>query len=440
MPRIHCAVMPLSYLRLAPKRELHSSTACRGNLKETLLQDRDFILKIIKTSPGCFARTLLEGYKKDRQVLLKALASGLEWSEVPCHFQDDVQFVSDAIRLNPQLYMEISENMKENRDIAFQVLKADGVSDDVILEATDHVPELLSDREAMLHIAKNWWTDVLQETLQFSPPHIRSDKQVMLEAIKNDSIAFEYCSDELQQDRDVVRAAIEASPSCLYLVTDGFQQSNPDIVIMAIQRTDPDELWSTYDDINEDLWLNREVAMAWLCRGGDWLEDDFQEEFCDDKELLLAVAERNYKEFDYASDTLKSDKEFMLQAVAKDGRVFKEALGELRYDFDLALVAFSNSPQAIQEFTGEDDLQFMVSFAKQMHEQLAQNNIFNKFVVCAMSRPANKRNQSVLSMLNQGPETTLEYKQLIAEYLGLPHSEELQMLQKASNNLRHWGF
>ena len=46
-------------------------------------------------------------------------------------------------------------------------------------------------------IVKNWRADVLQETLQFSPLEIRSDKDIMIEAVKNDSIAFEFCSDEL---------------------------------------------------------------------------------------------------------------------------------------------------------------------------------------------------------------------------------------------------
>ncbi len=58
----------------------------------------------------------------------------------------------------------------------------------------------------------------------------------MLEAVKSDPIAFEYCTDELQLDREVVMAPILTS---LYLVTDAFQSENPDIVVLrAIEKTD----------------------------------------------------------------------------------------------------------------------------------------------------------------------------------------------------------
>jgi hypothetical protein len=41
-----------------------------------------------------------------------------------------------------------------------------------------------------------------------------------------------------------------------------------------------------------------DVAMAWLSKGGDWVTDDFPEEFCDDEELLLTVAKHNEWRFD----------------------------------------------------------------------------------------------------------------------------------------------
>jgi Domain of unknown function (DUF4116) len=364
----------------------------------------------------------------------------MDWSDIDDSLQDNVAFVLRAVSERPDLYMDLPLEMREIEEIALEALRGKGseVQDNVILEATERVPSLLSHREAMLSVAKNDMTDVFQETLQFSPIEIRSDKEIMLAAVKHAATAFEYCSEELQHDRDIVQAAIESCPTSLYLVSEDFQSEHPDIVITAIERTDPDELWSTYDDIHGGLWQNKDVAQAWLKEGGDWLDDDFPEEFCEDEDLMLTVAEYNWTEFEYASDYLKGDKEFMLKAVAKDGRVFNEACYTLRNDVDLALAAFSKSREAIQFFSGEDeDFEFMVKFSRHVWERLAEYDVFTKQVLGAIDI---KDDSCRLSMLNQGPETCLEYKQIIASYLGLPQAKELKQLQEASRHLRHWGL
>jgi hypothetical protein len=411
-----------------------------GQLRETLIEDRSFVLNVLQTAPRSLARDCVARFKNDHEVVLEAVGNGLEWCDVPCELQQDGGFVKQAIRRKSSLYMEISEDFKDNRDVAFEALLAHEVQDNVILEATDRIPELLGDRAAMMAVAKNWQSDVFQETLQFSPDHIRSDKEIMIEAVQNDSIAFEYCSDELQQDLDVVKAAIEAYPASLYLVPDNVQLENPDIVIMAIGRTDPEELWATYDDVYEELWTNRDVVKAWLSAGGEWMEDQFPDEFSQDEEFLLVVAEHNYSEFDYADDSLKSNKEFMLQAVAKDGRVFKDASCDLRHDCDLALAAFGSSQEAIHYFSGKDDFEFMVSFSTGINERLAEYDVFTTEVLGAIARPAMNGCQCILPMLNQGEETTSSYKQSLAGYLGLPEAPELHLLREASRNLLRWGF
>jgi hypothetical protein len=334
--------------------------------------------------------------------------------------------------------MDLSEETREIFEIAMQAVKTNEAADDVILEATERCPDLLTNRDAMLAIAKNWWTDVLQETLQFSPIEIRGDKAIMMEAVKNDSIAFEYCSDELQHDRDVVMAAINASPNSLYLVTDTFQYENTDVVITAIEKTERADLWTTYDDVYDELWTNRDVAITWLSKGGDWLSDDFLEEFDDDEELLLTVAKHNWTEFDYASDALKNNKEFMLRALALDGRVIRDMSENLRYDFDLALTAFRNNRQALQFYSGPEDFAFMVSLAQRVRARLEDYDFFTNEIVEVIRRP--RDGKCFLPMLNQGPDTLQMYTANIASYLGLPEGEELAQLQETSKNLLAWGF
>jgi hypothetical protein len=411
-----------------------------GSVKDDLLGDREFVLKVVQSAPNSIMKSCINRFKEDREVLLLALAHGLEWCSIPEALQHDKGFIMEALQRNPQLYMDLSEETRDNFDVAFQVIHVDDVADDVILEATERCPDLLANRVAMLAIAKNWWTDVLQETLQFSPSAIRNDKAIIMEAVKNDPVAFEYCSEELQSDREVVLAAIEASPSSLYLVMDSFQYENPDVVILALEKTDRGDLWTTYDDVYDELWTNRDVAMAWLSKGGDWLADDFPEDFWDDEELLLTVAKHNWTEFDCASENLRNDKEFMLKALALDGRVIRDVSEDLRHDYDLALAAFGKDLRSLQFFSGPEDFEFMVSLTNQVRERLEDCSFFMREMVGSIYRRPSADEKCLLPMLNQGPDTVQMYQTTLSSFLGLPHGEELAHLQETSKNLLAWGF
>jgi hypothetical protein len=211
--------------------------------------------------------------------------------------------------------------------------------------------------------------------------------------------------------------------------------------VRAIEKTDRGDLWTTYDDVCDELWMNRDVALAWLSKGGDWLSDDFLEDFCDDEELFLTVVHTNWTEFDYASDALKNNKDFLLRALALDGRIIRDISEDLRYDYDLALTAFSNDRRALQFYSAGADFEFMVSFTQRVRARLEEHAIFRKEILGNISPgPTTKNDRCLLSMLNQGPDTVAFYERTLASLLGLPEGDELRELQEASKNLLAWGF
>jgi hypothetical protein len=420
-----------------------NSTAFRyclpGDAKDKLLRDRNFVVdKLLKNAPANVVRLCIEQFKTDRAVLLHALESGMDWSLVPDNMQEDQTFILDALRRNPSLYMQLPETVRSDYKIAREVIELDEVIDDVVLEATECCPELLNNRDAMLVIAKAWWTDVLQETLKFSPSEILGDKEIMLEAVKNDPTAYEFCSDELLKDRDIVMAAVEGAPLNLYLTDDSFQLENPDVVVCAINNSFEGDLESIFFDITSELWTNRDVAMAWLSKGGGWLQE-FPKEFREEEEFALAVAKEDWENFNEVSSSLRGDKEFMLKAVALEGRVFGDAEGDLRHDFDLALLAFSQDQRALELYSDGKDFEFMVSFTETVRRKLDEYDTFMNVVVSNILRPIDHASCPLI-FLNQGSETLKIHTAMISSYLGLPKEEEVARLQKVSNNLLLWGF
>lgn len=432
------------------------STAFRfclpGEVKNELLRDRHYALEyILKTAPigRHVFRSCLDHFPNDREVVLQAVSmmtigQKWAWSLIPEDFRSDRAFIKEAIQKNAKVYLKLPEEYQKELEIALCVCQNDDVDGNTILEATERCPALLSNHDAMLAVARCWWGDVLHETLQFSPIEIRSNKDIMMEAVANDFTALDLCSDDLQEDRDIVLAAVESLPPAssnvvLFHINDSFQRENPDIVALAIQKCRPCNLYLIQDDIDEELWLNREVALAWLSAGGDWLEDDFPDEFKDDEDLLLTVAESNWDEFDYASTALRNSKDFMLRAIEVDARVIRDAGDELRHDHDLALRAFSKDIHTIQFYSNAEDFDFMVSFTGSVRRQIQEYDHFQSLIFTSIAQPS-KNPGSSLSSLNQGPDSVQIFTHMLASYVGLPDPSEVKRLRDASSNLLCWGF
>jgi len=414
-----------------------------GDVKDQLLSDRSLILKhnILKNASNNTLRMLcLDRFQTDTEFIAEALGYGIDWSMVPLFFQGSRVFAKNSVIRNPRSYLNLSESFRKDIDIARIAVQADGVDDCVLLEAMEQCPGLFSDREIMLPIVKCMRVDVLHQALQFSPIDIHGDKEIMLEAVKIDSSAFEFCSEELSVDRDIVFATVESSSNYFHLLTDSYQLENPDIVVCAIKSSNSKDLWSLYENICEEMWSNRHVGLAWLSKGGDWLDDDFPDDFKDNEELCLTLAKHNWTDFENASVALRSDKEFMLNAVMVDARVIRDIIDtddQLRYDYDLTLLAFSRDKRTIQFYSSANDFEYMVAFTEKVRKRIEDNDTFNDVVVASIIRqPQN----SSLSLLNQGPYAIRYHSNLISSYLGVPDREEVQMLREASINLLHWGF
>lgn len=424
------------------KASMQNGTAFRyclpGSTKDDLFRDRELLLHVVSYAPNYVLKNCELCYRNDRELLLKATISGLDWDLLPVGLQEDTNFIVDLIRQAPHRYLELPESTKGIFEVAFAVFEAENADDDEMLEATEQCPKLLSNREAMWVIANKADTDIISETLQFSSLEIRGDKELMLNAVeKADSVAFEYCTEDLQLDIDIVMAAL---PFSLSLVSDTYQFENPEVVKVAIEKSDKSDLWMTHDDIFEGMWTNREVVLAWLRKGGDWLHEEFPEEFENDEEIWLTVAANNWSEFEFSSDELKNNKAFMLKLLDIDGRIIQEA-EDLRHDYDIVLAAFSKDVRAVQFFSGGEDFEFICGFAKWVRQQIDECNTFKGEIVSTISNPSSSRDGACpLGMLNQGPELLNFYSEEIASFLGLPDPDRLLMLKTVSNNLLSWGL
>ena len=134
-----------------------------------------------------------------------------------------------------------------------------------------------------------------------------------------------------------------------------------------------------------------------------------------------------------------------MQVVEKNATLLQESPSQLARDFDLALVAFGGSSTKSRDLAGlydvndRDDFIFLIDFALKVRAKVVSHDNFVKRILCGMSA-SHVDDRFHLPLLNQGNETSLVYKRLLADFLGVPMGTELRLLRQASMNLATWGY
>ena len=132
--------------------------------------------------------------------------------------------------------------------------------------------------------------------------------------------------------------------------------------------------------------------------------------------------------FRQAAASLRDDKVFMRQAIAFNPHIYLAASDALKKDFDIRLAFLGNDTDPMQCMPKGEIKVLAKAMGSRVDEELKTHETFVKTVLCSMSTQQN----GSLAFLDQGNETWLIYKRLVADYLGVPTGKRLRMLRNAS--------
>ena len=435
------------------------------NAQDLLREAKDFILYALDTpyqeSDARQHRLELPGgrdnlwdrlspsWKQDRDIAAVGFRNGVPFQDLPASLQNDRSFLLQGVAQNSKVWYSLPGHLQE--DPCFPRSFKDFCDAPLVFAVLRRLPFLRHERPIWRTIINSMIPSLGQLASSLAPNSILSDRKLMIEACTYDHSFFHHVHESLRTDREFIEVLLLEQPMVLYSLPEEAQRQFPDLVAATIPV-----LFRTFGadsqralSLADDVMATPSVMEAWFTSGGPFLPDKFPQSWREDKQIFLWIAEHRScaidanDSFEHASDRLKDDKLFMLQAVEISLAVFVHASFRLRSDFDLILVAFAGSRDFFDDYMGQAIRSnptlaqaYLVHFAAIVHEKLAAHEAFFHSVLCGTSALVGP--DCTLKQLDQGPETVQRYKELIAEYLGVPKGEELRRLRIAADTFAGW--
>ena len=149
---------------------------------------------------------------------------------------------------------------------------------------------------------------------------LTSNKQFVLEAVRQNGFALEVACEDLRSDKEVVMEAVRRNGRALEFAC-------------------------------EDLRSDKEVVMEAVRQLG-WALEFACEDLRSDKEVVMEAVRQDGFVLQFACEDPRSDKEVVMEAVRRDGWALKFACKDLRSDAEVIMEAFLQNGSAV-EFASE---------------------------------------------------------------------------------------
>jgi len=188
-------------------------------------------------------------------------------ADLPDEIKRDQYFWRRLIRKNSRWWIRIPRELASDISMA-QSMKSFH-SRQQVETILQRFPTLQADSSFWLSIVSSGYTDADLIT-ELASPEVLQDKKVMLAAVTENFSVFDVLSAPLNQDRDLVQAALRSSFSALLYIPAFVQRMYPELIAEAIGRSSNSEVLDWNDYVANELWSNRNVALAWASIGGDY--------------------------------------------------------------------------------------------------------------------------------------------------------------------------
>jgi hypothetical protein len=192
---------------------------------------------------------------------------------------------------------------------------------------------LKADRELVLEAVRD-----NGRAFEFASDTLKADRELVLEAVKNDGGSLEFASYTLKADREIVLEAVKSYGRALQYASDTLKNDR-ELVLAAVKNHGP-----ALQFASDTLKADRELVLEVVKNSGRALQYA-SDTLKDDRELVLVAVKNHGPALKFASDTLKADRELVLEAVRNDGNALEYANDSFKADREIVLEALKSDSE-----------------------------------------------------------------------------------------------
>ncbi|KAG7365829.1 protein of unknown function DUF4116 containing protein [Nitzschia inconspicua] len=464
------------------RSDLHLSS-----LPYSLRINREVILSALRTSKGASWDDVHARFRNDIDVIATAVANEkFKFENLPLDIVQSREEIAlygvknDLISADvcPCLTHQILKDNIENGVLDWYQLPqtvrnsmefAMAIEFDKVEDKKRLYQQLFHHFEELCHDKMFWWRwheslcskeedrewDFIALFEKYCPADLLADENFVTDFCVEYASIYKVIADQpFATSRHFLETVISRNPEVLQYFSHQTQVEHLDLVFTAIKRlgivrkqtaSNGSAVVKVHDvatSLVPELWSSFRVAMAWVKAGHGFpthvLSFGRFKTWMANRQLCLASA-INAKTLYYASN-FRDDIDFMTQVVTKCPQLYSEVANEAAADPVIMTIAFAGLSHIASKtmdklhFNGHDDkIEGYLSFLNSKLE------MYDTFVCCVLGNMLSTQSVittgSSLTLLNQGRETSVVYKRLLAEYLGIPTGKWLCQLKEARANV-----
>jgi hypothetical protein len=311
--------------------------------KNHFKEDLDFILEIIEEHPSIFAKLPIK-LMNDPKFALYAIQKNHDVVDyIEPILKSDRDFMTKIIQINPQFFRHLDSKLKDNTAFILNLIKYDLSlyqylnkklqTDPSILAILDSKEDVLKQIKRDPHLLK-YASDNLKnnreivkeaiirnpKTLEYASHILKDDKAFISEHIKQDGNLLKYLSARLKDDQEIVSLAIQQEPLALQYASTRLKNDfslvrftiKKDVTVLAF--------------LDHKFRNNKEISLI-----------------LNDPTLMFQQINKNPESLKFIGDFLKNNQSLMKTAVKQDGKSLRYANQNLQNLPELALDAIKNN-------------------------------------------------------------------------------------------------
>eukprot|EP00930_Biecheleria_cincta_P032806 TRINITY_DN22739_c0_g2_i1.p1 TRINITY_DN22739_c0_g2~~TRINITY_DN22739_c0_g2_i1.p1 ORF type:complete len:969 (+),score=261.09 TRINITY_DN22739_c0_g2_i1:116-3022(+) len=351
---------------------------CLSQAHEDLLEDRDVALAAVKEDWRTL-KILNQDVLNDFEILEEAIAHDFCCISLAIEqFPVDQPVLLKIVKKNWEAFAHLPDDMKSDKEIAWAAVSQHWTA----LEFASNAGR--SDPELVIMAARQDWRAVY-----LALPVVFEHKGVLSVAVEANGLLLEYGSDELKADLDIAMLAAKQTWESMRFAAENVR-SDPDIMYEALTQD-----LAAMDLATPKLCSNPEAMLRYLQYSHDVLPYINTDLFVDDqfitnvintkslgKATIIAMCNRNWRCLEHLPDELKADPKVIVAAAAHDWHAIEvaEHLYECWADVDIVREAVKQDYTNIEKGISAmwDEVTVVLEAVKQNYKILEEAGEYSR--------------------------------------------------------------